>query len=94
LFIVFASANIIMTETSSEKHLTKIMNFYDLYYIHPSYHTSHAIVTQSLESDNHATWSHAMMMSLEAKNKLGFTDGTIKAPSKKDPKYRAWRRCN
>jgi hypothetical protein len=94
LFIVFASANIIMTETSSEKHLTKIMNFYDPYYIHPSYHTSHAIVTQSLESDNHTTWSHAMMMTLEAKNKLGFTDGTIKAPSKKDPKYRAWRRCN
>jgi len=35
-----------------------------------------------------------MMMSLEAKNKLGFIDGIIKAPLETDPKYRAWRRCN
>jgi hypothetical protein len=35
-----------------------------------------------------------MMMSLEAKNKLGFINGTIKAPSETDPKYRAWRQCN
>ncbi|XP_020419788.1 uncharacterized protein LOC109950566 [Prunus persica] len=83
-----------MTETLSEKKLTEVMDFNDPYYIHPSDHTGHAIVTRPLEGDNYATWSRAMIMSLEAKNKLGFVDGTIKAPSAKDPKYGAWRRCN
>lgn len=82
----FASANISMTETSSEKYLTETMDFYDPCYIHPSDHTNHDIVTQLLEDDNHATWSRAMMVFLKAKNKLGFIDGTIKAPSEKDPK--------
>jgi len=83
-----------MTETPSEKYLSETMDFYDPYYIHPSNDINHAIVTQLLEGDNHATWSRAMMMSLEAKNKLGCIDGIIKAPSETDPKYRAWRRCN
>lgn len=82
----FASANISMTETSSEKYLTETMDFYDPCYIHPSGHTNHDIVTQLLEDDNHATWSRAMMVFLKAKNKLGFIDGMIKAPSEKDPK--------
>ena len=34
------------------------------------------------------------MTSLKAKNEFGFIDGTIKAPSEKDPKYKAWRTCN
>ncbi|CAL9002118.1 unnamed protein product, partial [Prunus brigantina] len=83
-----------MTETLSEKKLTEVMDFNDPYYINPSDHTGHAIVTRPLEGDNYATLSRAMMMSLEAKNKLGFVDGTIKEPSAKDPKYGAWRRCN
>ena len=32
-------------------------------------------------------WSRAMMMPLEAKNKLGFVNGTIIEPLEKDPKY-------
>jgi hypothetical protein len=83
-----------MTETSSEKKLTDVIDFNDPYYIHLSNHTGHAIVTQLLEGDNYAIWSRAMMMSLEAKNKLGFVNGTIIEPLEKDPKYGAWRRCN
>jgi len=35
-----------------------------------------------------------MMMSLEAKNKLGFIDRAIMEPLEKDPKHGVWRRCN
>jgi hypothetical protein len=78
-----------MTETSLEKKSTKVMDFNDFYYIHPSNHIGHAIVTRPLEGDNYTTWNHPMMISLEVKNKFGFVNGTIKALSEKDPKYRA-----
>ena len=35
-----------------------------------------------------------MMISLAAKNKLGFVDGTIKPPAEIDPEYPAWFRAN
>ncbi|CAL8092224.1 unnamed protein product [Prunus armeniaca] len=35
-----------------------------------------------------------MIMTLEAKNKLGFVDGMIKAPTTTSAKYPIWRRCN
>ncbi|CAL9019570.1 unnamed protein product [Prunus brigantina] len=35
-----------------------------------------------------------MLINLEAKNKLGFVDGTIKAPPTTSAKYLFWRRCN
>lgn len=78
-----------MTETSLEKKSTKVMDFNDFYYIHPSNHIGHAIVTRPLEGDNYTTWNHPMMISLEVKNKFGFVNGTIKALSEKEPKYRA-----
>jgi len=34
------------------------------------------------------------MMSLEAKNKLGFVDRATMEPLEKDPKHGVWRRCN
>jgi hypothetical protein len=35
-----------------------------------------------------------MMVSLEAKNKLGFVDRATMEPLDKDPKHGVWRRCN
>ncbi|CAN6683323.1 unnamed protein product [Malus baccata var. baccata] len=35
-----------------------------------------------------------MCMGLSAKNKIGFIDGTIKAPPLLDTKYTTWKRCN
>ena len=33
-------------------------------------------------------------MGLRARNKIGFIDETIKAPSTQDTKYVGWKRCN
>ncbi|CAI9778608.1 unnamed protein product [Fraxinus pennsylvanica] len=35
-----------------------------------------------------------MLVSLSAKNKMGFIKGTIPIPSKNDSKHQAWQRCN
>ncbi|KAI5352138.1 hypothetical protein L3X38_005029 [Prunus dulcis] len=59
----------------------------DPFYIHHSDQTNLTLVTQLLDGDNYGTWSLAMIMTLEAKNKLGFVDGTIKAPTITSAKY-------
>jgi len=35
-----------------------------------------------------------MLISLSAKNKLGFVNGTISTLGESDPKYLLWQRCN
>jgi len=50
------------------------------------------LVSKPLDGDNFSTWRRAMTISLNAKSKLGFVDGTLKAPSMEDKpeEYAAW----
>jgi len=66
----------------------------DPYAIHSSDHTGLILATKPLDGDNYGQWSRAMYMGLSARNKIGFIDGTIKAPPIQDPKYAGWKRCN
>ena len=66
----------------------------DPYVIHNSDHTGLMLATKPLDGNNYGQWSRAMCMGLSANNKIGFIDGTIKAPSTEDTKYAAWKRCN
>ncbi|KAA8547062.1 hypothetical protein F0562_003491 [Nyssa sinensis] len=53
---------------------TKEEKFDDLthhLYIHPSDHPGLVLVSHPLSEDNHASWSQAILLALEAKNKLG-----------------------
>ncbi|KAJ4981280.1 hypothetical protein NE237_032117 [Protea cynaroides] len=63
------------------------------YYLHPFDQPGHALVSQLFNGDNYPTWNCAIIMALEAKNKLGFVDGIPKpkAPSTDLP---YWIRCN
>jgi len=54
------------------------------YSLHHSDHSRMAIVSKPLDGDNFSTWRRAMVISLNAKSKLGFVDGTLKEPSAKD----------
>ncbi|KAL6134080.1 hypothetical protein ACLB2K_066313 [Fragaria x ananassa] len=63
------------------------------------YHSDHpglVLVSKPLDGNNYASWCRAMSESLNAKNKLGFVNGTIKAPSRKTNRddYASWTRCN
>ncbi|KAI5338822.1 hypothetical protein L3X38_018094 [Prunus dulcis] len=64
------------------------------YFLQSLDHLGLVIVSQPLDGDNYSTWRRTITISLSAKNKLGFADGTIKSLSKKDSKYPLWRRCN
>lgn len=45
-------------------------------------------------SANYASWSNAMKIALEVKNKWCIIDGSIAAPDDEQPQAATWRRCN
>ena len=54
-----------------------------------------SLVVQPLTEENYSTWSRPILISLDAKTKLGFIDGSIPKPQSVDhPYYRAWCKCN
>nr|XP_011466268.1 PREDICTED: uncharacterized protein LOC105352044 [Fragaria vesca subsp. vesca] len=66
------------------------------YFIHHSDHPGLVLVSKLLNGDNFSGWKRAMVRALNSKNKLGFVNGSIKAPSEEtDPEgYAIWSRCN
>lgn len=62
--------------------------------LHHSDHPGMILVSKQLEGYNYGQWSRAMLISLSAKNKIGFVNGSIKVPESKDPKFQIWQRCN
>jgi len=66
----------------------------DPFFIHTSDHPSMTLVPKVLDGTNYAMWRRSMLISLSAKNKLGFINGTILIPGESDPKYMLWQRCN
>ncbi|RVW39739.1 Retrovirus-related Pol polyprotein from transposon TNT 1-94 [Vitis vinifera] len=51
---------------------------------------------QAPQWDNYSTWCRAMTISLNAKSKLGFIDGTTTMPSATDKpdEHASWKKCN
>ncbi|XP_012844832.1 PREDICTED: uncharacterized protein LOC105964867 [Erythranthe guttata] len=67
-----------------------------LFFIHHSDHPGMILVSKPLNCDNYGTWSRSMKISLSAKNKLGFIDGSVQVPCqiKSPEEYSSWKRCN
>ena len=54
-----------------------------------------SLVVQHLTKENYNTQSRAILISLDAKTKLGFIDGSIPKPQSIEyPLYTAWCKCN
>lgn len=83
-------------EQSSDGSKSKESEVSNPYFIHHSDHPGMVIVSKPLNGDNYATWNRTSMISLSAKNKLSFVDGTLKAHSAKtNPNdFASWHRCN
>ncbi|KAG7560507.1 Retrotransposon gag domain [Arabidopsis thaliana x Arabidopsis arenosa] len=64
------------------------------FYLQTSDHPGLVLVAESLDGNNYGVWFVAMTTSLEAKNKLGFIDGSIVKPDESDPYHKIWCRCN
>ncbi|XP_068317178.1 uncharacterized protein [Pyrus communis] len=63
---------------STKFETTKYEDPNDPPYLHHSDQPGAILVTHPLNDENYSTWSRAMTMALNAKNKEGFINGTIK----------------
>ena len=66
------------------------------YFLHNGDHPSLSLVSLSLAGfgSNYHSWRRSMVTALNAKNKLGFVDGTISRPAATDLLAGPWSRCN
>ncbi|XP_074300307.1 uncharacterized protein LOC141631544 [Silene latifolia] len=67
-------------------------------YLHPSDSPSLNVTQIIFDGTNYDMWAEAVKNGLDAKNKLGFIEGTVKKPSSSEEddnlEVVAWRRCN
>ena len=64
-------------------------------YIYLSDTLSSTLISEQLTgTENYGIWSHAMTVSLRAKNKLGFVDGSCEKSKFNESLYAQWERCN
>lgn len=69
-------------------------NLHSPYHLHSSDHPGLVLVPELLDGSNYGTWIVAVTTSIEAKNKMGFVDGSIVKPDEYDPYFKIWKRCN
>ncbi|KAA8548017.1 hypothetical protein F0562_004446 [Nyssa sinensis] len=60
------------------------------YLLHPSDSPSLILVHGILTGDNYPKWQKSITRALNAKNKLGFIDGTLLPPDPTKPEYTQW----
>ncbi|KAG8370484.1 hypothetical protein BUALT_Bualt14G0121600 [Buddleja alternifolia] len=82
------------TENSTTDNNSVTIDLYSVYYLHPSDQPGQILVTPQLNGGNYPTWSRGVQLALEAKNKLGFLDGSTSKPDEKSPLLSHWNRCN
>ena len=66
------------------------------YFTHHSDLPGLILISKPLNEDNYSTWKTVMTLALNSKNKLGFVNGSIKAPAEEinHEEYTTWSRCN
>ena len=85
-----------MTDSGTSKPDASKSDLSNPYFTHHSDHPGLVLISKPLNGDNYSAWRRVMTLALNAKNKLGFVNGTIKAPSKEThpDDYATWSRCN
>ncbi|XP_024008028.1 uncharacterized protein LOC112084015 [Eutrema salsugineum] len=69
-------------------------NVHSPYFLHSADHPGLSIVSHTLDGSNYNNWFIAMRISLDAKNKLAFVDGSLPRPDESDSLFKIWSRCN
>ena len=64
------------------------------YFLHSADHPGLSLVADRLDGTNYNHWCSAMKISLDARNKLAFIDGSLPRPDEGNPLFRIWSRCN
>ncbi|XP_073153923.1 uncharacterized protein [Henckelia pumila] len=83
------------TQKPAKSEANKFDNPNDPLYLHYSDQPGLTLVTKPLNGENYSSWSRAMLMALNIKNKEGFVNGSIKQPLETSiTELQQWRRCN
>ncbi|XP_021753583.1 uncharacterized protein LOC110718953 [Chenopodium quinoa] len=64
------------------------------FYLLPSDNPCQKLVNFKFDGNSTGDWKPSMLISLSAKNKLGFVDGSLIKPAVTSDLYLAWERCN
>lgn len=81
------------TLTSSHSS-SSLDNIHSPFFLHNGDHPGLSLVSHLLTGPNYSTWSRSVLMALNAKNKLGFVDGSLPQPDLSDSSASIWSRCN
>ncbi|CAO2822331.1 unnamed protein product [Amaranthus hypochondriacus] len=88
-------ANSPSSQSSHTSNLPLNQNPTSIYYIHPSDANSAQLVSFKFNGEGFTSWKRSMLLTLSAKNKAGFVDGTFVKPGDEySAEYKAWERCN
>lgn len=83
------------TQTQTEtQNVDQSQNPNSPFYIHPSDNPGMKLVSEKFNVSCYDEWKRSMIISLSAKNKMGFVDGSIKKPDATDINYKVWDKCN
>ncbi|TMW99444.1 hypothetical protein EJD97_002536, partial [Solanum chilense] len=63
-------------------------------FLHPSNSPGMTVVNTNFDGHGFACWKRSLLIALSAKNKLGFINGTCRAPSIDSTYLPLWNRCN
>ena len=85
-----------MNDSGTSKSYASNSDLSNPYFTHHSNHPGLVLISKPLNGDNYSAWRIAMTLALNAKNKLGFVNGTIKVPTEEThpDDYATWSRCN
>ncbi|KAH0683595.1 hypothetical protein KY290_022218 [Solanum tuberosum] len=64
------------------------------YFLTPSDSPGMNLININFDGTTYGNWRRGVLISLSAKNKLGFINGTCKKPEDDAPLFEQWRRCN
>lgn len=80
--------------TSDDSKNSLVLTPSSPYYLGSSDNPGTPLVAAVLNGENYRTWSRSMKTALRAKMKLGFIDGTITKPGKKNADYQNWEKAD
>ncbi|XP_071694344.1 uncharacterized protein [Rutidosis leptorrhynchoides] len=83
------------TKSDTSTTLISKLDFGDPLYLHASDISSTPLITFKLKgTENYKSWSCAMKLALQTKNKMGFINGTLEKDEEDEVLSNQWDRCN
>ncbi|CAA7015065.1 unnamed protein product [Microthlaspi erraticum] len=79
---------------SSDFSLESVNSIHSPYHLTSGDNPGISLISEVLDGTNFDNWRIAMTISLDAKNKISFVDGSIPRPTELHRSFRIWSRCN